>query len=57
METYIVTIFAKPGHEGDVARFYRDMEPLMRQAKGYRGRRIFKARTGAMAAADRKSVV
>ena len=54
METYIVTVTAKPGHENDVARFYQEMEPLMQEAKGFRGRKIFQARTGAMAEGVKK---
>ena len=53
MVTYIVTVRAKPGHEQDVTRFYRDLEPLMRAARGYRGRRILRARPGTMAEAVR----
>jgi heme-degrading monooxygenase HmoA len=56
MVTYIATIWAKPGHENEVTRFYQDLEPLMRAAKGYRGRKILRARTGTMAAAVRKLV-
>lgn len=54
MVTYIATIFAKPGHEAQVTEFYQSLEPLMRAAKGYRGRRILRARTGTMANAVRK---
>lgn len=54
METYIVTLLAKTGHEEEVARFYQDMEPLLKEAQGYRGRKIFKARPGTMAAAVHK---
>ena len=49
METYIVTIFVKSGHEDEVARFYQDMEPLMQEAKGFQSRKLYRARTGAMA--------
>lgn len=49
METYIVTLMVKSGHEDDVARFYQDMEADMKKAPGYRGRKIFKANTGRMA--------
>jgi len=54
MKPYIVTIKIKSGHEGDVVRFYQDLEPLLREAPGYHGRKIFLAETGAMAAAVRK---
>lgn len=56
MVIYIATVWAKPGHEEDVTRFYQGLEPLMRAAKGYRGRRILRARTGAMVEAIRKVV-
>jgi len=56
MVTYIATIWAKTGHEEDVTRFYQDLEPLMRQAKGYRGRKILRARNGTMVEAVRKVV-
>lgn len=56
MVTYIATVWAKPGHENEVTRFYQELEPLMRAAKGYRGRKILRARTGTMAAAVRKVV-
>lgn len=56
MVTYIATLSAKPGHENDVTRFYQDLEPLMREAKGYRGRKILRARSGTLVAAIRKVV-
>jgi heme-degrading monooxygenase HmoA len=56
MVTYIATVWAKPGHEKEVTRFYQELEPLMREARGYRGRRILRARTGTMVAAIRKVV-
>ena len=56
MVTYIATLSAKPGHENEVTRFYQELEGLMREAKGYRGRKILRARTGTMAAAIRKVV-
>ncbi|MDH3977111.1 MAG: hypothetical protein OEU86_01245 [Gammaproteobacteria bacterium] len=54
METYIVTLLAKTGHEDQVAQFYQDMEPLLKEAKGFRGRKIFQSRPGTMAAAVHK---
>jgi quinol monooxygenase YgiN len=56
MITYIATIWAKPGHENDVTRFYQELEPLMRAAKGYRGRRILRSRNGTMATAMKQVV-
>jgi len=49
METYIVTINVRPGHEDDVAEHYRSMEPGLRAAEGFGGRRIYRARPGRMA--------
>ena len=56
MVTYIATIWAKPGHEDAVTKFYQDLEPLLRQAPGYRSRRILRARNGAALEAVRKVV-
>jgi quinol monooxygenase YgiN len=50
METYIVTLTAKPGHAEDVAAFYQDLEPLLNKAKGYHGRKIYQSRPGTMVA-------
>jgi quinol monooxygenase YgiN len=54
MEIYITTIYAKHGHEDQVARFYSDQEEELRKAKGYRGRQIMRARTGTMVEAVKK---
>ncbi|MAF83878.1 MAG: hypothetical protein QGG54_09250 [Gammaproteobacteria bacterium] len=54
MQTYIVSIIVKTGHEDDVVRFYQDLEPQLREAPGFHGRQIFQARTGTMAAAVKK---
>lgn len=56
MVTYIATVWARPGHEQEVTKFYQELEPLMREASGYRGRRILRARPGTMATAIRKVV-
>ena len=56
MITYVATVWARAGHEQDVTRFYRDLEPLVQQAPGYRGRKILRARPGTMEAALRKLV-
>lgn len=56
MITYIVTVWAREGREQDVTKFYQDLEPVMRQAKGYRGRRILRGRPGTMEAAVRNLV-
>jgi len=55
METYIVTLFVKTGHEDDVVKFYQDLEPQMRKADGYHGRQIYLAKRGTMAAWVRKA--
>lgn len=49
METYIVTIFVKSGHEDEVIDFYQSLEPDMRKAPGFRSRKIYQAKTGTMA--------
>jgi hypothetical protein len=54
MENYIVSIFIKTGHEDDIVRFYQNIEPQLKEAPGYRGRQIFLAKAGTMAAAVRK---
>ena len=54
MENYVVQVVAKPGHEKEVTQFYQDLEPLLREAKGFRGRKMFRGQTGAMAAAVKK---
>lgn len=54
MVTYIATLFAKPGHELDVTKFYQDMEPVLREAKGFRSRQMFRARPGTMEAEIRR---
>jgi hypothetical protein len=54
MEIYITTIFAKHGHEDDVAKFYADQEAELKTAKGFRGRKIMRARPGTMVAAVKK---
>lgn len=54
MVTYIATVYAKPGHELEVTKFYQDLEPLLKAAKGYRGRQILRARPGTMEAEVRR---
>lgn len=56
MVTYVATVWAKPGQENEVTRFYQDLEPLMREAKGFRGRRILRASTGVFAEAIRRTM-
>jgi quinol monooxygenase YgiN len=54
--TYIATVYAKPGHELAVTKFYQDLEPLLREAKGYHGRKILRARPGTMEAEVRRVI-
>jgi heme-degrading monooxygenase HmoA len=51
MEIYVATVLAKKGHEAEVEKFYVGQEGELKAAKGFRGRQILKARTGAMRAA------
>ena len=54
MVTYIATLLAKPGHELEVAKFYQELEPLMREAKGFHGRNVYRARPGTVEAEVRR---
>jgi hypothetical protein len=54
MVTYVACIYAKPGHELEVTKFYQDLEPLLKAARGYHGRRILRARPGTMEAEVRR---
>ena len=56
MVTFITCVLAKPGHELAVSRFYQDLEPLLKEAPGYRDRRILRARPGTMEAELRRVV-
>jgi len=56
MVIYIATVLAKPGHEEQVTKFYQDLEPLMHEARGYRGRQILRAMPGTMAAEVRRQM-
>ena len=49
METFIITIMAKPGHEAQVTRFYESLREKSKNAKGLIDRKMFRARTGLMA--------
>ena len=48
MVTYVATVYAKKGHEDQVASFYQDLAPLSGEANGFRGRQILQARPGTM---------
>ena len=54
MITYVAILFARPGHELAVTKFYQDLEPLLREAPGYRGRKMLRARPGVMEAEVRR---
>jgi len=54
MITYVVSMLAKPGHELAVTKFCQDLEPVMREAPGFRGRRILRARPGTLEAEVRR---
>jgi hypothetical protein len=48
MVTYVATVFARNGHEDQVAAFYQGLASLSAQARGFRGRQILKALPGTM---------
>lgn len=54
MEIYITTIYAKHGHEDQVAQFYQNQEGELKKAKGFRNRKIMRARPGTMVEAVKK---
>jgi hypothetical protein len=55
MVHYIVLLWAKPGQEAQVTRFYQDLEPTLRAAKGYRGRQLLRARHGTLSTEVRRA--
>ena len=54
MITYIASVYAKPGHELAVTKFYQDLQQALKEAPGYRSRRILRARPGTMEAEVRR---
>lgn len=54
MVIYVATVWAKPGHEAEVTKFYQELAPLLREAVGYRSRRMLRGKMGTMEAAVRK---
>ncbi len=54
MATYIATLMVKPGHEPAVGKYYQDLEPLLREAPGFRSRQVFRARPGTLVAEVRR---
>ncbi len=51
MDTYIVMVMVKSGHEQQVADFYLSLTDALNSAPGFEGRTIYQARTGTMLAA------
>ena len=49
MEHYIILLQIKPGHEQEVADYYRALEEDLNKAPGFRGRQLFLAQRGRMA--------
>lgn len=47
--TYILNVVAAPGRADNVANFFRDLEPSLRDAQGFKSRQIYQCRVGAMA--------
>jgi len=54
MVTYVVSVFTKPGHELAVTKYYQDLEAMLREAPGFLGRQILRARPGTMEAELRR---
>jgi len=54
MDTYIATVWAKPGSEAEVARFYTELTAQYDGAEGFIGRQILQARPGTMVAAVKR---
>lgn len=54
MITYVASVFAKPGHELEVTRYYQELDPLVREAPGFRDRKLLRARPGTMEAEVRR---
>lgn len=48
MVTYVATVYARNGHEDQVAAFYQGLAEQSAQAPGFRGRQILKALPGTM---------
>ena len=55
METYIVTIYAREDHANQVEQYYKELQPLYEEATGFIGRKIYRAKTGAMVNAVRET--
>lgn len=54
METFVITLTAKPGSEDKVSQFYISQQPEYEKAKGFRSRTILQAKTGTMVAAVKR---
>ena len=49
MENFIITFTTQPGKEDEVEQFYTELQPEYEAAKGFHGRKIYRARPGTMA--------
>jgi hypothetical protein len=56
MENFIIALTAKPGAEDNVTDFYLSQEADYKDAKGFRGRSIYRAKAGTMVAAVKKRI-
>jgi hypothetical protein len=54
MDTYIATVWAKPGSENEVAGFYAGMGTQYAAAPGFIGRQILQAQPGTMVEAVKR---
>lgn len=54
MENFVITFTAKPGAEDKVTEFYLGQQAEYEQAKGFKGRTIYRAKAGTMVAAVKK---
>jgi heme-degrading monooxygenase HmoA len=51
MQIYAASVYVKRGREAEAEQYFRDLEPLLCAAPGYRGRQVLRARPGAFAEA------
>jgi heme-degrading monooxygenase HmoA len=55
VNTFIVTVTAQPGHDAAVTSYYESLKPVLAEADGFIARKIYRSRTGEMAAAVKKA--
>jgi heme-degrading monooxygenase HmoA len=53
VKTFIVTVTAQPGHDAEVTSYYEGMAAVLAEADGFVSRKVYRSRTGEMAAAVR----